>query len=341
MDRQQQQISSKEKLLRKRDKIIWALFLNHACNLNCGYCYLKNINDDKRMDRKLLKNVIDRIIYLSKRAGKVPEIGFFGKEPLINFRLLKDATLYIRESEFNCGLSVNTNGTLLNTDIIDFLKANNFRIVLSFDFGVSEKNNIQIFDGFNKDNIDLRTTVCPANLMNIPETVRLCVREGFQKLSIGFDYSDKGWKKYTYKEIADVLTESVIVYLKYISRGCRLSVPLFDRIIENGIMRKKWYFSHQPFCRIGRRIFSIDTNGDVYPCWRFADDPGFKLGNIVNDFEIEQSRYSIDISTAEKKNIAGFDYICYWAYLKKDSALMNNLKILRAMKMASERISVR
>ncbi len=322
---------------RKKDKIIWALFINHRCNLNCGYCYLKNLNDGSRINRDVLRDIIDRIAVISRRQKRIPELGFFGKEPLLDFDLMQYAVSYLKTRKYSFSLSVNTNGKLLDREVCDFLLKNDFRIILSADINISEKNySNRLFDC--RERTDIRTTVNSSNLSLLPDMITFFYKNGFSKLSIAFDYSDTGLTKIRPGIIADYLTEALIRYIEITKSGGLLSVPLFDRIIESGIKKGKVSFHKEPFCELGKRIFSVDINGDIYPCWRFIEDERYRIGNIIKE-DLRKTKYLIDIGNIRRKKVGGFDYICYWAYRKGGFYYENNIRIMQAMKIASGKIS--
>ncbi|MCX7943498.1 MAG: radical SAM protein [Deltaproteobacteria bacterium] len=323
--------------MKKTNKIIWAIYLNHRCNLNCEYCYLKSLNESKRVNLGTLKKIIDRITVLSACQRRLPEIGFFGKEPLLNFELIKLAVKYIKSKNYKCSLSINTNGILLDKHKLEFLIENNFRIVLSSDFIISRKDNIAIFRDYNKDRFHIRTTISSLNLFMLPKIIEAFYKEGYKKLSISFDFLDRGLESISVEEIADKFTESLLVYLNIIKYDDGFSVPLLERIIQAGsIYSKKVEFNRKPFCHLGEKILSVDIDGGLYPCWRFVVDEKYKIGNLLENI-IHRKRYTINLNYDYIK-IKNFDFVCYWAYLKGGLALKNNLKILQAMEITFRRI---
>lgn len=117
------------------------------CNLRCKYCvysdhyqYTKTYANNY-MDFKTAKMAVDyyfknieKIIY--RNPTRTPVIGFYGGEPLLNFKLIKEIVEYINstysfydEIQYN----VTTNGILFKDEIQDFLVKNNFAIIISLD----------------------------------------------------------------------------------------------------------------------------------------------------------------------------------------------------------------
>lgn len=320
----------------KRDKIIWALFLNHSCNLSCKYCYLKKINDGNKIEENTLKKLIDRIFQYSREKNKIPEIGFFGKEPMLDFELIKFAVSYLKTTKAVYNLSVNTNGTLLDIEKIDYLIKNNFKLVISLDTKISEKKGIPPWISHKKENIEFRTTINSQNISLLSKLIKQVSEGGWYKLSVAFDYTDKGFLKLTHNKIADYLTESLIVYTNIKTRKEFVS-PFFDRLIDLKFMTQKSEFLVKPFCSLGERIISIDVNGDVYPCWRFVGNERFRIGNLLDGI-IQKNEFKIKLDSTNKKKVGMFNFICYWAYQNGDIELKNNIKVMEAIRVTSQRI---
>lgn len=83
------------------------------------------------------------IDFLSNHSIDAKEIGigFYGGEPLIEFELIKEIVAYAKEVFTGKPIlfSMTTNGSLLNEEIIKFLKENGFNLMISLD-GPKEVN---------------------------------------------------------------------------------------------------------------------------------------------------------------------------------------------------------
>lgn len=313
------------------------MYINHRCNLSCNYCYLKSVNDRGVLSPERAEKIIDNIIRISKKRGLYPEIGLFGKEPLLNFELVKLITEYIKRRKYICTLSINTNGSLIKKERLDYLVNNNFRIVLSSDRYISNKHYEGRLGFSDKGGIDIRTTISARNLYRLPEIIGDYIKRGFLKVSVAFDYTDPNFIEMRPEYISDILIETIIEYinLKKIHKG--VSVPMMDRILMMGMRKSNYKYSPKPFCQLGDRIYSIDINGDVYPCWRFVGMPEYRLGNIEDEY-LRKKGFIIEIGREDKRRIGGFDFLCYWACSVNKSFFENNLKIMQAMNKASQKI---
>lgn len=110
------------------------------CNLRCDYCIYQDDNPKFRnfahngnMSFDVIKTVID---YAKDKMNDEFYITFYGGEPLLNFRLIKQCVEYVRECNFNNRImySMTTNLTLMTKEIAEYLASvPNFTIVCSID----------------------------------------------------------------------------------------------------------------------------------------------------------------------------------------------------------------
>ncbi len=117
------------------------LLLTERCNLSCAYCYTRSTREGKDMDEETAFLAIDRFASRnSDQFGKPVVVELAGGEPLLNFSLVKSIITYGQTISPNIRFAVQTNATLLNDTIIDFLSDHNIGLGLSLD-GIPEVNN--------------------------------------------------------------------------------------------------------------------------------------------------------------------------------------------------------
>lgn len=131
-----------------------------ACNLRCEYCgygkFYKNY--DKRENKNLsinkAKKLIDYLLDFWNSDMNVSKeqniyIGFYGGEPLLNMRVLREIVEYINNLDVKnnkFSFNITTNGVLLDKNM-DFLAKHDFSTLISFD-GDESNNGYRVF----KDN---------------------------------------------------------------------------------------------------------------------------------------------------------------------------------------------
>ena len=125
----------------KRNFTLKALCLHvaHTCNLNCSYCFAsqgKYHGERAIMSYEVGKRAIDFLIENSGYHHNL-DIDFFGGEPLMNWDVVKQLTMYGREQEKihnkNIRFTLTTNGVLLDDEVTEFANKEFHNVVLSLD----------------------------------------------------------------------------------------------------------------------------------------------------------------------------------------------------------------
>ncbi|MEK3668919.1 MULTISPECIES: radical SAM protein [Paenibacillus] len=100
--------------------------LTEKCNLRCKYCLYQEDNVDTRnfskqdMDWEVARKALD---YISHNVGKELALTFYGGEPLVNFKLMKQCIEYSKSvmPGVNIPVSFTTNLTLVTDEIAAYL----------------------------------------------------------------------------------------------------------------------------------------------------------------------------------------------------------------------------
>ena len=113
-----------------------SLFLDHACNLHCRYCY-NGPQFSRPMPRAVAHQAVD---FGFEQAGTgFLLVSFFGGEPLLQVDRLEEVVGYARAEAArrrrSVFFSLSTNGTLLDDRRLRLIKANSIRVQLSLDGG--------------------------------------------------------------------------------------------------------------------------------------------------------------------------------------------------------------
>ena len=113
------------------------IYLTKQCNCRCKYCYQDNF--DKIYLWEDIKKQLD---YIIKNKYKVVE--FIGGEPFLVFDLLKKCYNYLNSVNKDITYYISTNGTIINKNIIEFIKEHdNIYLFISLD-GNEEMNKLRI-----------------------------------------------------------------------------------------------------------------------------------------------------------------------------------------------------
>ena len=129
------------------------LIVSEKCNYRCTYCiHFNNLEttdrlkySEKIMTFAVARQAINYFLDLLRRHGKKEaEINFGGGEPLLSWSIIEQVLDYCRNefsSEFKFKFSLNTNASLITTQIAKILKQYNVRVASSLD-GLKNANDI-------------------------------------------------------------------------------------------------------------------------------------------------------------------------------------------------------
>lgn len=138
---------SHKKALAEPSINILYLLLTDACNLRCGYCYILS-NMDKNYQYSMMKietaisaiNMFARCIKKSIAKGyRDQQIIIYGGEPTLNKQALLCILRYIETAKkenilpANISVTINTNGVLLDQEILELSKRTGAIIAISID----------------------------------------------------------------------------------------------------------------------------------------------------------------------------------------------------------------
>ena len=281
-----------------------AMCLNiaHDCQLRCKYCFAST--GDFGQGRKLMsfetgKNAID---FLLENSGDRPnlELDFFGGEPLMNFKVVKQIIEYARSREAEYGkkfrFTITTNGLLLDDEKIEFINKEMSNVVLSID-GRKEVNDYfrilpngqgcydmilpkykKLVEGRGDKEYYVRGTFTNKNL-DFSNDVFALYEAGFDQISIEPVVGEGDEYALTEKELPAVFKEYEV---------------LAKRILENEKKGGKFNFFHFMIdldqgpcaikrlrgCGCGNDYVAITPDGDIFPCHQFVGMDEYKMGNI-------------------------------------------------------------
>jgi uncharacterized protein len=107
-----------------KESVELTLFLDHACNLRCRYCYGGD-KFSRPMSNTVMRRAVD--LALAERPALF-EVAFFGGEPLLHIDLVQETIAYVEQATLRQGLPpshvryvMNTNGTLVDDHILTML----------------------------------------------------------------------------------------------------------------------------------------------------------------------------------------------------------------------------
>jgi len=319
------------------------------CNLNCSYCYIprslrksgKHMSSRRILEAlKILKTYFKSSLPKGRKPegsgwqpnsqSQKPQIVFHGAEPLLNKSAVFEAIDRFRQ-DFRFGIQ--TNGTLLNSQDIEFLKSRKISIGLSLDGhissvadrlrkswggrGVSEKviESINMLRGY--DNYSVICTVTKENMayqikmveflhrMEVPT----CMLNPVRCTLIG---SRK--HKPLDLEISRYYLQALDrTYQLYRKTGRKLVIANFANVLIGIIapLARRLMCDISP-CGGGRCFFAVSSSGDMFPCSEFIGMKEFKGGNIFRD-DIHYVLETAPFKTVKERRIENIDPCNYCA----------------------------
>lgn len=268
------------------------------CNLRCSYCFAQNkgnfgFND---MTEYQVGKILD-YVFSHNEKKEVCKINFFGGEPLLNIKAIKWAVEYVRNNYPDRPViyGITTNGTILNADILQFIKENNIRILLSYDGPVKLSSHRVDMHGHNwneliEKNINtlkeegvkfqLRATIS-SDCKSLKD-----IYDYFESLNIPFSavlaYKSRNIDKAcVYEGKVDFFKREYKQLLDYYICRLKNRLPINCYSIVNNLNcqiknREKNYYA----CSGGINLFAITDSGDIYSCEHFAFDKKYRIGTI-------------------------------------------------------------
>lgn len=313
-----------------KKKISLNLMSSRTCNLGCKYCFAGegeygcNTIKPKTISRGIYEDLTNHLLENYKEG--IDTISFFGGEPLIDYKNIKEVIPFMKKAFKEHNISIpkiclSTNSVLLTDEVMDFCVEHDIELGLSLD-GPKElndlgrrtkgKSNFSTYDRVYETTLKLIEREIPYKLQmtlnknHLDNYKKGCIKEWMDSLSEitntditvcpvttdieGFAISSEE----DYEKLDSMAREFVHYYFDEYSKGnTSKSAAIFITpmlfIVNKQIARG---------CAAGEKMVLIDTDGSVYPCQMYCNDEKYKLGDVVNGF----SRYESNNNTCNRVN---------------------------------------
>ena len=280
----------------------YSIYLTDSCNLNCKYCYEKNMHANTEIKLEVVQKLIDREI---KNKTKQCILTFFGGEPLLKKELIYEIAEYIdsKKSKTQFLYNITTNGTLIDDKFIRFVQTHSFiAFSISIDGLEEVQNQNRVYQNqsatysfvesntkklLEKTDIPIAVPVVTKNneqflLDNVENLLKL----GFHKINFQFDLTAK-WKdedliilRKGFEQIADL-------YMMKMREEKEFDILAIDEKINSYIDEK---INVNDNCSVGLRGANVGTNGKIYPCMQFMYDDRYEIGDCNTGIDKEKQR---------------------------------------------------
>ncbi|WP_020060781.1 thioether cross-link-forming SCIFF peptide maturase [Bacillus sp. 123MFChir2] len=312
--------------LRNRQTYVKALCLNvaHTCNLSCEYCFASQgkYNGNRAiMSYEVGKKAID---YLLENSGhhRNLDIDFFGGEPLMAWKVVKQIVTYARSKEKEYKkkfrFTFTTNGMLLNDEVTDFLNKEMYNVVLSLD-GRKEVHDhlrktvtgkgsydyiVPKFQEFIEKRGDkeyyVRGTYTHNNV-DFTNDIFHIADLGFDKLSMEPVICDpREPYALTEKDLQEIYNQYEILAKEMLKReeegnGFTFYHYMLD-LSEGPCIQKRI-----SGCGSGTEYLAVTPWGELFPCHQFVGDQEYSMGNVWDGITKQETQCQFKESNCYSK----------------------------------------
>lgn len=288
--------------------------VSHNCNLRCKYCFASTGNYNGARDlmsQEMADKTLEWFLKQAKEA-KVLNLNLFGGEPLTNIPLVKYIVGRCKELEEQYSkkiyITISTNGTILNEDLVKLIKENDIGLQISID-GDKEihdanrpaANGKSSYDMLAENVKTLQDEVDPAGLIpraTIAKGVTDITRVVHHMLddmnfkcvaltpALG-SYEETSYEESDLEEYFKKYDELAETFLEKLRNGEEFNIyPFVSEVdaVSKGI--KRIYG-----CGSGLGFASVDIKGNIYPCMRFIGNEDYIIGHVETGFNEKRKMF--------------------------------------------------
>ena len=263
-----------------------ALNVAEICNLSCSYCFAGDgsYGHSSLMTFPIAKRVID--------ALEPRHIKFFGGEPLLNYRLIKQVVSYCHAIALDCSFSMTTNGLLMTERKREYFYENNFTLRISYDGELSTKQRgipqkkLELLQQklrswqSNKsfvENTLIRATFSPGEVRKFSYIIENMLNSFEYRLA--FAWAATKTNRLT---LQDVLTfERLLLAVVEHKIHCGKVEELLRLVnIRHHVSALHHQKIKKSYCNAGLSYISVSTRGQYFLCHRFTEQGHAGVGDI-------------------------------------------------------------
>lgn len=284
------------------------LCVTSVCNLACRYCYEGEQNCPQHktpfISEQTIRDTVDFVF--SQYPEGINCVQFFGGEPLLNVPAVRYAIECIndahdRHSVDRPAYTIVTNGTLINDEVHELFNEHFGRVTISLD-GRKEINdsnrvfanhrgsvyetvsgNLKKYEKDRKYCIDIQMTITEGQLCDEHPDITdyLHVRDmGAKSVQITPLINTKDYRVAEREQY----TARIIEYFRkcYAHEIRNIDKSNYYKLLSLvQVLKEKTPMDH--YCGAGFRDISVDTAGNIYPCFMFNENPAFVMGTVTGD----------------------------------------------------------
>ncbi len=286
---------------------LW-LCISNDCNLRCKYCAAGHGlfgGKPALMTKEVAKRAIDMLFQESDMKRDRVIITFMGGEPLLNFEVMKFSMGYsqelARKDGARCIFAMDTNGTVLTDEMIEFLSKNRADVVFSIDGSQEiQDENRPFADGKGSYEVAIqnlkkwvKATGLPCRIQStFPDVgdmersvmhffdlgMRMVIANPAMKTKFSFQKTNPSQAE------EDHIVETYRKMAKYFLNTLIQKKP--KNLFSTSQIMQKIHSRTRRGAGCGAGIsIAVDSLGDIYPCQGMVGWSDYKLGNVFTGID--------------------------------------------------------
>lgn len=289
-------------------------YVTKRCNMKCRYCFEGNHSFDTDMTLDICKNGLKAFnTFLDMEKNKNYElikVNFFGGEPLIRFDLIKESYNYIFETIKQNGkrlkITINTNGTLLDREKIEWILNHKVHIYLSIDGLKDQNDKNRIFksgqgtfdviidrlklllkkasEEYVEKYLTILVTVTKDNIRQVEQLVLFLKSLGIKNISLNAAFNCALSGENSFNDWTLLSKNQVDIFINDV-------IDLRDRMLSSNLhIGGMWgYIPNRlknggfSFCQAVGYEIGISPDGDLFSCPCTFNDKKLSVGKLLGD----------------------------------------------------------
>ena len=296
--------SYEKDIIREDSAPFFILHLTERCNLCCKYCFEgdKGIHD---MPEYVIENFIS---YIKRQKYKTFRVRFFGGEPTLKINMIEEILLKLganfpKEEGYDVAYNLFTNAVLVNDKLIQLIKKFHIGCFVSMDGCKALHDENRVFqDGSGSYDTVLKNAqrirkeagvqliircVFDIGVKNISliEMIDDCYNKEFDMVSIEIPWVSNKSEHVLSKEKVQIMNAYIHEYavecVKRMKQNDFSLLTLYEIFKHLSKVLFNIPILYPDSCSVGKTAMAISTDGSIYPCHSFVNNPEFKLGNLL------------------------------------------------------------
>lgn len=279
------------------------LLLTEKCNLACTYCLAGASQRMPHMSEEVALRTVDRAFAMDASDGLTFE--FSGGEPFLRFPLMRRLVDYIRthprRGDRRAYVSLQTNGTLLDEERVQWIREHEVIVGLSLDGNPSSHNRsrpqVNGRESFSKvmRGIDLLQRAGIAfgvllvlnrsNIGAVEPMIDFLLENGIENIKLN-PVAFLGTARAAWEDTGITQEEALEYFVSFAHRLVSRQLPIFEAnlfdMTRHLVSKQRHSRCLRGHCGAGDSFNAIAADGSIYPCGRATQSPGLRLGSVLD-----------------------------------------------------------